>query len=75
MQPWDFILIQDQEVRQQVRDLFLQERQAASCFFEEPRRSHYLSLKLEGILDAPVNLCITCDPTRGEVVLGRNAAP
>ena len=75
MQPWDFILIQDQEVRQQVRALFLQERQAASCFFEEPRRSHYLSLKLEGILDAPVNLCITCDPTRGEVVLGRNAAP
>ena len=75
MQPWDFILIKDQGVRQKVRDLYHQERQAAACFFEEPRRSHYLSLKLEGILDAPVNLCITCDPTRGEVVLGRNAVP
>ena len=75
MQPWDFILIKDQGVRKQVQALFHQERQAAACFFEEPRRSHYLSLKLEGILDAPVNLCITCDPTRGEVVLGRNAAP
>ena len=75
MQPWDFILIKDQGVRQQVQALFHQERQAAACFFEEPRRSHYLSLKLEGILEAPVNLCVTCDPTRGEVVLGRNAAP
>ncbi len=75
MQPWDFILIKDQRVRQQVQALFHQERQAAACFFEEPRRSHYLSLKLEGILEAPVNLCVTCDPTRGEVVLGRNAAP
>jgi len=75
MQPWDFILIQDLDVRQQVTDLFHRERQAAACFFEEPRRSHFLSLKLEGILEAPVNLCVTCDPTRGEVVLGRNSAP
>lgn len=75
MQPWDFLLIKDVGIREQVRDLFLKEREAASCFFDEPRRSHYLSLKLEGILDAPINLCITCDPTRGEVVLGRNALP
>ncbi len=75
MQPWDFILIQDLGVRQQVTDLFHRERQAAACFFEEPRRSHFLSLKLQGILEAPVNLCVTCDPTRGEVVLGRNSAP
>ena len=75
MQPWDFILIQDLGVRQRVTDLYHRERQAAACFFEEPRRSHFLSLKLEGILEAPVNLCVTCDPTRGEVVLGRNSAP
>ena len=75
MQPWDFILIRDPERRQQVKDLFHRERQAAACFFDEPRRSQYLSLKLEGILDCPLNLCITCDPTRGEVVLGRNSMP
>ena len=75
MQPWDFILIRDLTVRQQVTDLFHREREAAACFFEEPRRSHFLSLKLEGILEAPVNLCVTCDPTRGEVVLGRNSLP
>ena len=75
MQPWDFILIKDAQVRGQVKDLFELERQAASCFFEEPRRSEYLSLKLEGIMEAPVSLCVTCDYTRADEVLGRNAIP
>ena len=75
MQPWDFIMVQDTEIRQKVKDLFDRERQAASNFFDEPRRSHYLSLKLEGILESPVNICVTCDPTRAEVVLGRNSIP
>jgi 5,6-dimethylbenzimidazole synthase len=75
MQPWDFVLIRDQAVRRQVNELYHRERQAAACFFDEPRRSQYLSMKLEGILEAPVNLCITCDPTRAGVVLGRNSAP
>ena len=75
MQPWDFIMVQDVEVREKVKDLFDRERQAASSFFDEPRRSHYLSLKLEGIMESPVNVCVTCDPTRAEVVLGRNSVP
>jgi len=75
MQPWDFILVRDLEVRRQVKELFERERQASACFFDEARRVQYLSLKLEGILEAPVNLCVTCDPTRGEVVLGRNSVP
>lgn len=40
--------------------------------FPEDRRPLYSALKLEGIATAPVNLCITCDRTRGgKVVLGR----
>ncbi len=75
MQPWDFILVRDVEKRGQVKDLFNRERRAAAEFFDDSRRSQYLSLKLEGILEAPVNLCVTCDPTRGEEVLGRNSMP
>ena len=75
MQPWDFILVRDASTRERVRDLFERERQAAAQFFDEPRRANYLSLKLEGIMEAPVNLCVTCDPTRGEEVLGRNSMP
>lgn len=73
MQPWDLILIRSLEVRHEIKALFERERQAAACFFDEPRRSDYLSLKLEGILESPVNLCITCDPTRAGEVLGRNS--
>ena len=75
MQPWDFILIRDLGIRREVKELFQREREASACFYDEPRRSQYLSLKLEGILESPLNLCVTCDPTRGEVVLGRNAVP
>ena len=73
MQPWDLILIRSLAVRRQIKELFERERQAAACYFDEPRRSQYLSLKLEGILESPVNLCITCDPTRAGEVLGRNS--
>jgi len=76
MQPWSFMLIRSAETRSRVKDLYLRERQAAACFFDEPRRSQYLGMKLEGICEAPVNLCVTCDPTRaGTQVLGRNSQP
>ena len=75
MQPWDFILVRDGERRARVKELFERERLAAAQFFDGSRREQYLSLKLEGIMEAPVNLCVTCDPTRGEEVLGRNSMP
>ncbi len=76
MQPWTFIVISDQQTRRRVQDLYERERIAAAQFFDEPRRAQYLSFKLEGILDAPLNVCITCDPTRaGAAVLGRNSMP
>ncbi len=74
MQPWNFLVIRDRAVRAEVRDAFLRERARASEFYAEPRRSQFLALKLEGILEAPVNVCVTCDPTRGGPhVLGRSA--
>lgn len=75
MQPWTFITIRSLSTRLRVKELFERARQAAACFYDEPQRSQYLALKLEGILEAPLNLCITCDPTRGGEVLGRNSMP
>ena len=73
MQPWALTLIRSLVVRGRIKDLFERERQAAACHFDEFHRSQYLSLKLEGIMESPVNLCVTCDPTRAEEVLGRNS--
>jgi len=74
MQPWNFIVIRDRATRTAVHAAFLRERQRAADLYAEPQRSRFLELKLEGILDAPMNLCVTCDPARGGPhVLGRSA--
>ena len=73
MQPWNFIVIHDRATKARVHALFLQENQAAAANYEGPRAALYRTLKLEGIEDAPVNVCVTCDRTRGGPhVLGRN---
>src|SRR5438552_2810873 len=57
MQPWDFVIIEDR----------------ATHFYDDARRDLFLSLKLEGILESALNLCVTCDRTRGGPhVLGRS---
>src|SRR5262249_5505802 len=76
MQPWSFMVIRSAQTKARIKELYLRERQAAACFFDEPRKSQYLGMKLEGICEAPVNVCVTCDPTRaGTQVLGRNSQP
>ncbi|EJN04137.1 5,6-dimethylbenzimidazole synthase [Phyllobacterium sp. YR531] len=72
MQPWNFITIRDVARKKQVHHAFTKANQEALALFKDERQALYASLKLEGILKAPVNLCITCDRTRGgKVVLGR----
>ena len=73
MQPWNFIVIRDLSIRKKVYAHVDSERLKAAETFSGARREKYLSFKLEGILDAPLNLCVTCDPTRnGPSVIGRN---
>jgi len=73
MQPWDFILIEDPEVRSAVKQLFARENARAAAHYQGERATLYAALKLEGILESPLNLCVTCDRTRGGPhVLGRN---
>lgn len=72
MQPWDFIVVRSPEVRVRVHADFLAAHAEAALMFEGEKRETYRGLKLEGILEAPLNLCITCDRSRhGPVVVGR----
>jgi 5,6-dimethylbenzimidazole synthase len=74
MQPWDFVLIEDRATRENVLDSFLRERNRAAEFYESQRKELFLSLKLEGILESALNICVTCDRTRGGPhVLGRSS--
>lgn len=74
MQPWNFILIRSLEVRARIKQAFDRADEKAVELFPAERRSLYQSLKLEGILESPLNICVTCDRTRnGPVVLGTTA--
>jgi 5,6-dimethylbenzimidazole synthase len=76
MQPWDFILIRDRSLRERVHAAFRKANTEALERFHGERRSLYASLKLEGILESALNICVTCDRNRfGPVVLGRTCQP
>jgi len=75
-QPWNFILIKNIETRKKIKESFENEKARSSKLIEDPRRSKYLSYKLEGILESSINVCVTYDPTKsGPFVIGRTSIP
>jgi len=75
-QPWNFILIENIETRKKIKKSFEKEKARSSNLIEEPKRSKYLSYKLEGILESSINVCVTYDPTKtGSFVIGRTSIP
>lgn len=71
-QPWNFILIRNPDRRARIKQAFTRANDEAMAMFPDARRADYRALKLEGIEKAPLNICVTCDRTRGgAVVLGR----
>src|SRR3989344_5700283 len=64
-QPWNFILIKDITTKKKIKDSFEEEKNRSSKLVEEPKRTKYLSFKLEGILESPINL----------FVIGRSSIP
>lgn len=76
MQPWNFLIIQDKKIREAVYQNFLAANQQAAKRFSGEKGDLYDSLKLEGILECPINICVTCDSSRlGPHVLGRDTIP
>lgn len=75
-QPWRFIVVRDAATRGEVRAAFVQANGAAAARYTGEQRERYGALRLQGILEAPVNLCVVCDddPPRGNG-LGRQTIP
>jgi 5,6-dimethylbenzimidazole synthase len=72
-QPWDFVLIRDKTIRQQVRDSFNAANAGAQADFGQ-RQDQYARLKLEGILEATLNMAVFYKPSSGPV-LGQTTMP
>lgn len=76
MQPWDFIVVRSDAVKRRIRDAFQRAHQEAAEMFESEQQRTYRTLKLEGIVEAPIGICVTCDRSRsGPVVIGRTHQP
>jgi nicotinate-nucleotide--dimethylbenzimidazole phosphoribosyltransferase len=75
-QPWDFIVITDAARRARIKALAERSRDEFADSLPAGRARAFDRLKTEAILQTPVNIVITCDPTRGgRHTLGRHAQP
>lgn len=75
MQPWRLIVIRDAGTRIAVRRLAQRERLRQAERFDERTRA-FLDQKIEGIVEAPLGVCVCCDHGDPDVeVLGRGTIP
>jgi nicotinate-nucleotide--dimethylbenzimidazole phosphoribosyltransferase len=75
-QPWDFIVIADPDRRARIKALAERARDDFAGSLPAVRARAFDRLKTEAILQTPVNIVVTCDPTRGgRHTLGRHAQP
>jgi 5,6-dimethylbenzimidazole synthase len=76
MQPWQFVLVRDTDVRRRVHDIFAEAKQQAGTIYTGDKSEKYQDLKLAGILEAPQNLCVVCDSQAARGYgLGRQTMP
>jgi nicotinate-nucleotide--dimethylbenzimidazole phosphoribosyltransferase len=75
-QPWDFVVIRSAETREKMHELAMRQREAYAKSLPKGRAKQFRELKIEAILDTPVNIVVTADPTRGgRHTLGRYTQP
>ncbi|MQL67440.1 nicotinate-nucleotide--dimethylbenzimidazole phosphoribosyltransferase, partial [Streptomyces vinaceus] len=75
-QPWDFVVIRSEETRRRMHELATRQREAYAKTLPKGRAKQFKELKIEAILDTPVNIVVTADPTRGgRHTLGRHTQP
>jgi len=76
-QPWEFVVIRDRSIKQRIAKCFEQENTKAATLFkdntlEDKKRDLYSKLKLEGILETPLNIAVFYKPSP-EPVLGQTS--
>ena len=73
-QPWEFVLISDPETKNKIKATFSEETQKATLQFQDKKQKEYIKLKLEGILEAPLNIAVFYKPNT-KPVLGQTSMP
>ncbi|MBW1295390.1 5,6-dimethylbenzimidazole synthase [Aquimarina litoralis] len=73
-QPWEFVLITEKQTKLAIKQSFSEETTMAAELFSDQKQKEYISLKLEGILEAPLNIAVFYKPKEGPV-LGQTSMP
>lgn len=73
-QPWDFVLVFDDQTREAFAEHVETERQTFAADLPPERRETFEKIKVEGIRESGLGVVVTYDPDRGgQHVLGRHA--
>lgn len=73
-QPWDFVLVRDDDLRRRFRAHVQSERQVFADSLDSDQAKTFEKIKIEGILESSLGVVVTYDPERGSpAVLGRHA--
>ncbi|MEV0531203.1 nicotinate-nucleotide--dimethylbenzimidazole phosphoribosyltransferase [Kitasatospora sp. NPDC050463] len=75
-QPWDFVVIRSAKTRRKMHELAERQREAYADSLPKGRAKQFKEIKIEAILETPVNIVVTADRTRGgRHTLGRHTQP
>ncbi len=75
-QPWDFLVITERARRERIAALARRHAGEFAAALPGARARAFDRLKIESILDTPVNIAVSCDRTRGgRYTLGRATQP
>jgi nicotinate-nucleotide--dimethylbenzimidazole phosphoribosyltransferase len=75
MQPWRLIVVSELRTRMEIRRLAQRERLRQADRFDA-RARQFLDQKIEGVVEAPLGICVCCDHGDPEAeILGRGTIP
>lgn len=71
-QPWEFVVIKDAAIRNEIKQSFFEENDKASKLFDGKKGDAYTQLKLEGISESALNIAVFYKP-KEHPVLGQTS--
>jgi nicotinate-nucleotide--dimethylbenzimidazole phosphoribosyltransferase len=75
-QPWDFVVIRSAKTRARMHELAERQRDAYAESLPKGSAKQFKELKIEAIMETPINIVVTADRTRGgRHTLGRHTQP
>jgi 5,6-dimethylbenzimidazole synthase len=73
-QPWDFIVVRDQALREDFHRHVRAERDVFAATLDDEAAGRFTRIKIDGVLESTLSVVVTYDPDRGApAVLGRHA--